>query len=72
MPLRGVYGTPSSATAVNTSGSSSALLAAIGEPQSWPTIAAVSAPSARTTPTLSATSSRMRYAATSAGAEERP
>ena len=56
----------------NRSGRSSAVLHAIGAPQSWPTITAVSAPSARTTPTLSATCSTMRYSSTRRGEDERP
>lgn len=54
------------------SGLSRAVLAAMAEPQSWPTITAVSSPSARTTATLSSIWSSIRYASTSTGFDERP
>jgi hypothetical protein len=57
---------------VNRSGRICADAAAIGEPQSWPMIAARSAPSARTTATLSATWASIRYASTGSGRRESP
>ena len=56
----GANGTESPATAVNTSGRSIAEFQAMGAPQSWPMIVAVSAPSADTRPTLSATRRTIR------------
>jgi hypothetical protein len=67
-----VYGTPSIATPVNRSGRTCADAVAIAEPQSSPTMTAVSAPSPRTTATVSATWASMRYASIVSGTKESP
>ena len=65
---RGRYGTLSPMTARKRSGRSSAACHATGAPQSCPTITAVGAPSASSSPTMSPTRCRSVYWSIAAGA----